>query len=112
MLTPTRDKDLFNRLVQMFDNAADCFEWTDSKKVIHARHEKVVLEILKEIEKRGYRIGLPHSAEGTSDDVWNDRLLWKAGQDSSGKPKVTYAVGAKPGMRPRNYQSESLGRLG
>lgn len=63
MLKPTQDKELKERLVRMFDNASENFGWTTSKNVIHERHELVVTEILKEIEKRGYHIGLPPSIE-------------------------------------------------
>ena len=57
---PTEDKELKERLVRMFDNATECFEWTTSKKIVHERHELVVGEILKEFEKRGYHKGMPN----------------------------------------------------
>ena len=54
MLLPTQDKELNDRLVRMFDNATESFEWTDSKIVVHQRHEKVVQHLLEVLEEEGY----------------------------------------------------------
>lgn len=63
MLLPTQDKELNDRLVRMLDNASKIFGFTPSEKKIHKRHELVVSEILKDIEKEGYHKGLPPSIE-------------------------------------------------
>jgi len=63
MLLPTQDEELRNRLVRMFDNATEVFQWTNSKREVHKRHELVISELLKELEKDGYHKGLPPSIE-------------------------------------------------
>jgi hypothetical protein len=63
MLIPTRDKNLKTRLIQMFENADKYWAWTDSQTVAAKRREIFIEEILKELDKRGYHIGLPETIE-------------------------------------------------
>jgi hypothetical protein len=63
MLKPTQDKDLKTRLHQMFKNADKYWEWTDCQRVVEERREIFITEILKEIEQRGYHVGLPSIIE-------------------------------------------------
>jgi hypothetical protein len=63
MLKPTQDKELKTRLIQMVNNASNYMPVTDSELVATKQREIVIDEILKEMEKRGYHIGLPPSIE-------------------------------------------------
>lgn len=70
MKLPTQDKEIRERFVRMFDNATECFEATTSKRVVHERHELVVNEILKELERRGYHIDLQTLEERVLNRGW------------------------------------------
>ena len=72
MIKPSQDAKLHERIVRMFLNAAESFEWTDSKGEIKRRSEIVATHLLSIVEDYGYSAEAPDNGI-THSHIWDNQ---------------------------------------
>ena len=70
-MKPTQDTKLHERIVRMFLNATESFEWTDSKAEIKRRSEIVATQLLSIVEDYGYSAKPPDNGTVHS-HIWDN----------------------------------------